>query len=381
MSAPALGILETRGMAALVAAADVMVKAAQVEVCGRHGVGSAWVTVLVEGEVAAVEAALRAGEEEAAKYGEVIGADVIARPEGLERMPHRSGAPDRPVGAQALGLLETRGLTPLIAGADTMAKAAAVSIEGWSSIGGALVHVVVRGDVAAVQTALEAGRIAAAQSGEVIATLLIPQPAAGLGRMLPPLPTGEARSCGALGVVETTGYVTLVAAGDALVKAGEVEVSRINIGTGGRVALLFKGNIDDVQAAVDAGAIAARQVGELNAARLISRPTPELMACFAAPGPRKQRAPGAGPALGLIETRSSIALAMAMDQMLKAANVEYEGSYKVDYFLTASAIRGDVAAVRAALDAGAVEAAKHGELVAVHLIPHPYTQLTERLAH
>ena len=194
MSAPALGILETRGMAALVAAADVMVKAAQVEVCGRHGVGSAWVTVLVEGEVAAVEAALRAGEEEAAKYGEVIGADVIARPEGLERMPHRHSGPDRPVGNQALGLLETRGLTPLIAGADTMAKAAAVSIEGWSSIGGALVHVVVRGDVAAVQTALEAGRVAAAQSGDVIASLLIPQPAAGLGRMLPPLPTGEARS-------------------------------------------------------------------------------------------------------------------------------------------------------------------------------------------
>ena len=118
---------------------------------------------------------------------------------------------------------------------------------------------------------------------------------------------------------------------------------------------------------------------ELNAARLISRTAPELMACFAAPGPRKERAPGK--ALGLIETRSSIALAKAMDQMLKAANVEYEGSYKVGYFLTASAIRGDVAAVQAALDAGAVEAAKYGELVAIHLIPHPYSQLTERLVH
>ena len=380
MSSPALGILETRGMAALVAAADVMVKAALVEICGRHGVGSAWVTVLVEGEVAAVEAALRAGQEEAAKYGEVISAEVIARPEGLENMPHRTGSKDRPVGSQALGLLETRGLTPLIAGADAMAKAAAVSLEGWGSIGGALVHVIVRGDVAAVQTALEAGRQAAAQSGDVIATLLIPQPAAGLGRMLPPPPAGEARSCGALGVLEATGYVPLVAAGDALVKSGEVEVSRINIATGGRVALLFKGNIDDVQASLDAGTAAAGQVGELNCAQLISRPAPELMACFAAPGPRRERA-AAGPALGLIETRSSIALAKAMDQMLKAAKVEYEGSYKVGYFLTASAIRGDVAAVQAALDAGAVEAAKYGELVAIHLIPHPYTQLTERLVH
>jgi carbon dioxide concentrating mechanism protein CcmO len=379
MNSPALGILETRGMAALIGAADAMVKAALVEIAGRHGVGSAWVTVLVEGEVAAVEAALGAGREEAARYGEVVSAEVIARPEGLERMPHRSAPPDRPVGSQALGILETRGLTPLIAGADAMAKAAAVSLEGWAAIGGALVHAAVRGDVAAVQTALEAGRQAAAQAGEVIAALLIPHPAPGLGRLLPAPPAAEVPSCGALGVVETIGYAALVGAGDAAVKSGEVEVSRINVGTGGRVALLFRGNLDDVQAAVEAGSAAARQVGELSAARLVSRPAPDLMACFAAPGPRVERADGK--ALGLIETRSSIGLAVAMDQMLKAANVEYEGSYKVGYFLTASAVRGDVAAVQAALDAGAVEAARHGELVAIHLIPHPYPQLTERLVH
>jgi len=53
----------------------------------------------------------------------------------------------------------------------------------------------------------------------------------------------------------------------------------------------------------------------------------------------------------------------------------------VGYFLTASVIRGDVGAVRAALDVGAEEAARHGELVSVHLIPHPYPELEERLAH
>ena len=51
------------------------------------------------------------------------------------------------------------------------------------------------------------------------------------------------------------------------------------------------------------------------------------------------------------------------------------------YFLTASAVRWDVAAVQAALDAGAVEAAKHGELAAIHLIPRPYPQLTAYLSH
>ncbi len=379
MDAKALGFLETRGMAAQVAAADAMVKAAEVEVCGRHGVGSGWVTVLVEGEVAAVETALRAGREEASRYGEVVAAEVVARPEGLEGMPHRAGQ-DRPVGPQALGLLETRGLTPLLEGADAMSKAASVSLAGWSAIGGALVHAVVRGDVAAVQTAIESGKQAALQAGEVHAALVIPHPAEGIGRLLPSPPSAEGAPTGALGVVETTGYVSLVGAGDALVKAGQVEIARINVATGGRVALLCRGAIDDVRAAVEAGAQAARQVGELNAARVISRPSPEVMACFAVPAPVAQRGGGAQ-ALGLIETRSSIALARAMDQMLKAASVEYEGSYKVGYFLTASAIRGDVAAVQAALDAGAVEAVKHGELVAIHLIPRPLAQLEERLAH
>lgn len=379
MGAKALGILETRGLAAQVAAADAMVKAAQVEVCGRHGVGSGWVTVLVEGEVAAVETAIRAGREEAVKYGELVSAEVVARPEGLENMPHRAGQ-DREVGPQALGLLETRGLAPLIEGADAMSKAASVSLGGWAAIGGALTHAVVRGDVAAVQTAVEAGKGAAQQAGEVFAALVIPHPVEGIGRLLPPPPSAAGAPTGALGVVETTGYASLVGAGDALVKAGEVEILRIDVATGGRVAVLFKGNIDDVQTAVEAGAQAARQVGELNCARVVSRPAPEVMACFAGPAPGRRSA-RPGQALGLIETRSSIALARAMDQMLKAAAVEYEGSYKVGYFLTASAIRGDVAAVQAALDAGAVEAVKHGELVAIHLIPYPYAQLEERLAH
>ena len=59
-------------------------------------------------------------------------------------------------------------------------------------------------------------------------------------------------------------------------------------------------------------------------------------------------------ALGLIETRSTVGLVL-IDQMLKAANVEYEGSYKVDTF-SAGAIRGDVGAMRVAIEAGAQEA-------------------------
>jgi microcompartment protein CcmL/EutN len=129
-----------------------------------------------------------------------------------------------------------------------------------------------------------------------------------------------------------------------------------------------------------AGAEGAGQAGELNAQWLISRPDPGLMACFGGAAAPVQREGGAR-ALGLVETRSSVALIKAVDQMLKAADVEFEGNYKVGYFLTASAVRGDVGAVRVALEAARSEAVRHGELVAAYLIPQPFAELEERLPH
>ena len=172
-----------------------------------------------------------------------------------------------------------------------------------------------------------------------------------------------------------------VSGSDAMVKAAAVEIARLSIGSGGRIVALVKGALDAVQAAIEAGGEAADQVGELNAARVISRPDPQVMACFGGTVQVERPDPGTHRAMGLIETRSTVALVRAVDQMLKAAEVEYEGSYKVGYFLTASVVRGDVGAVRAALDVGAQEAVKHGELVSVHLIPYPFAELEERLIH
>ena len=68
----AIGVLETRGMASLVNAADAMLKVSDVEVTGRHGIGSGWVTVVIEGSVADVQTAIAVGEIEAQRYGELI---------------------------------------------------------------------------------------------------------------------------------------------------------------------------------------------------------------------------------------------------------------------------------------------------------------------
>ena len=85
--------------------------------------------------------------------------------------------------------------------------------------------------------------------------------------------------------------------------------------------------------------------------------------------------------MGLIETRSTVALVRAVDRMLKAAAVEYEGAYKVGYYLTAAVVRGDVGAVQVAIDAGREEAVEHGELVSAYAIPQLYSGLEGRLPH
>jgi len=379
----ALGILEVRGMAALMGATDAMLKATEVRVCGRHAIGSGWVTVILEGTVAAVDRAMAVGTSTAERYGEIISAEVVPRLEenAVQRMPHAAAAvTDAQVGPGALGLLETQGLAPLMVGADAMVKAAAVEIQGWTYIGGALSHVVVRGDVAAVHSAVEAGRRSAEEVGQVNSHIVIPQPIEGLAALLPPPVAAAPIAVGALGILETTGYVSAIAGSDVMVKTSEVELVRFSIGSGGRVVSLVTGALDDVRAATAAGAEAAAEAGEVNGVEVISRPDEQVMACFG--GVETERAQDETlRALGLIETRSTVALVKAVDQMLKAADVEYEGSYKVGYFLTASVFRGDVGAVKVALEVGATTARQYGELVSAHLIPQPYAGLEARLLH
>jgi ethanolamine utilization protein EutM len=78
--ADALGMIETRGFAAMVEAADAMVKAAKVELVSYEKTGGGYVTAVVRGDVAAVKAAIDAGSRAATKVGEVVATHVIARP-------------------------------------------------------------------------------------------------------------------------------------------------------------------------------------------------------------------------------------------------------------------------------------------------------------
>ncbi len=83
----------------------------------------------------------------------------------------------------------------------------------------------------------------------------------------------------------------------------------------------------------------------------------------------------ANQALGLIETKGLVSLIEASDAMLKAANVQMLGWDKVGGGLVTSFVGGDVAAMKAAIEAGASAASKVGELVGVHVIPRPHDEL------
>lgn len=84
-------------------------------------------------------------------------------------------------------------------------------------------------------------------------------------------------------------------------------------------------------------------------------------------------------ALGMVETKGFVALVEATDAMLKAANVQFMGWDKVGSGLVTSFVTGDVAAVKAATDAGANSAGRVGEVVSVQVIPRPHEDLPEVL--
>ena len=80
-------------------------------------------------------------------------------------------------------------------------------------------------------------------------------------------------------------------------------------------------------------------------------------------------------AIGMIETKGLVSLVQATDAALKAANVTYRGWRKVGSGLCSVFLTGDVAAVKAAVDAGATAARSIGEVVSVHVIPRPHDDL------
>lgn len=193
----ALGFIETKGLVGNIEATDAMLKAADVEFIGSDTIGAGLTTVIVTGEVGAVQAATEAGQEAASRVGELFCVNVIARPHNdlAHIMPPKGpavGKSAKEAGEQvplnsALGMIETNGLTAAIEAADAMLKSADVSLVGQEKIGAGLVTVFVQGDVGAVKAAVEAGQTAAMRIGEVVSAHVIPRPHTSVSECMPEL--------------------------------------------------------------------------------------------------------------------------------------------------------------------------------------------------
>ncbi|WP_136799080.1 BMC domain-containing protein [Desulfosediminicola ganghwensis] len=179
----ALGLIETLGMVPAISGADIMLKTADVKLISYENIGSTLVTVMVKGDVAAVKASVEAGAAAAAEIGKLTAQNVMPRPikaVGDVVSVHaiqdddQDAPQERP---KAMGFIETFGIVYVLEAADAMVKAADVQLVGYENVASGYISVLVEGDVAACQAAVEAGVKAVEEMGtEVYSSLVIPTP-------------------------------------------------------------------------------------------------------------------------------------------------------------------------------------------------------------
>lgn len=190
---------------------------------------------------------------------------------------------------EALGFIETVGMTPALEGTDKMLKAASVSLVAYENIGSTLVSVIVTGDVGAVKSSVEAGAKAAASIGTLTAQNVIPRPISAVSEIArvhdvdaQAIGAGDDISDtspmhGALGSIETFGLVFVLEAADAMAKAAEVEVIGYENTASGYISVLIGGDVAACTTAVAAGVKAVEEMGaEVYSSVVIARPHYEL---------------------------------------------------------------------------------------------------------
>ena len=191
----ALGLVSTHSFPAIVGTADMMLKSADVTLVGYEKIGSGYCTAVVRGKVANVRLAVEEGAKTAQQFGQLISKLVIPRPmpnleavfpigshlvelarqkQGYSRLSNRS-----------IGLIETRGFPAMVGAADAMLKSADVQLASYEIIGDGLCTAIVRGSVANVAIAIEAGIQKAEEIGELHAVMIIPRLLEDLQHTLP----------------------------------------------------------------------------------------------------------------------------------------------------------------------------------------------------
>jgi carbon dioxide concentrating mechanism protein CcmO len=185
----------------------------------------------------------------------------------------------------ALGLVSTLSFPAIVGTADMMLKSAGVHLVGYEKIGGGHCTAIVRGGIADVRLAVEAGVQTAEQFGQLVSSLVIPRPYPNLEVVLPItnrlsklMEEGNYSrlSNQAVGLVETRGFPAMVGACDAMLKSADVHLAAYEKIGAGLCTAIIRGSVANVAVAVEAGMFEAERIGELNAVMVIPRPLDEL---------------------------------------------------------------------------------------------------------
>lgn len=196
-----LALLEVNNLAPSFVVADACSKTANVRIIGIESADGAGQCIKLAGPIADVQAAAERGMELARRMGSAALFSVLAAPLEVtqqlvncqpvfspllgvydNRIPKESAM----AMTEALGLLETQGLVAALHATDDMLKASNVTLAGKEKIGAAYVTIMVRGDVAAVQTAIDVGKQTVERlGGKLILADVIPRPHADLAKLLP----------------------------------------------------------------------------------------------------------------------------------------------------------------------------------------------------
>jgi microcompartment protein CcmL/EutN len=203
----AVGFAEIPFFSIMAVIADRTVKAAPVKILGIEATGNEFLLLRLEGDLSAVESALEFTKHTAEHMGVKAIVRLLGSPEhALEALVHFPNTLNPLFGGrdqflptdyptkkdqhmnteqEALGIIETQGLTAVLEATDTMLKAANVTLVGKEKIGAAYVTVIVKGDVASVTAAVDAGKKAVGSLGKLIAAHVIARPHDDLAALLP----------------------------------------------------------------------------------------------------------------------------------------------------------------------------------------------------
>lgn len=206
MTHEAFGLFEVDGYTAAMAALDAAAKSADIEVLQAEWNDRNGLLIKVSGYVGAVQAVVERVGKVAGGLNATCVARMISRPAdgtvaavivAAEISPLLEQAVVRPTAGraredflasetnQAIGFIETQGFTAVAVAVDVACKAANVDVVGREKLGGGYVAVILRGDVAAVTAAVEAGRAAVGGLGQLVATYVIARPSAAMLKLLP----------------------------------------------------------------------------------------------------------------------------------------------------------------------------------------------------